>query len=107
MSTRPSPLMSPGMPTGPPPQAASADALLRGVGVSTRKSAALLSVSWQPPLRRRAAVVLVRSPVGPAPSKLLAAAPYPTKSLILGFGKQFALHVSRVLLVTSATLAVC
>src|SRR6185503_999575 len=56
-----------------------ADAVLRGAGVVTEKSMLLLSESKHPPRLRSAAVVLLTFPVGPAPSKQLAA-PYPTMS---------------------------
>src|SRR5262245_5021100 len=57
-------------------QGKSAAALLRGVGAPFAKSAALLSLSAQPPPARRAAVVLVRlGDVGPAPSKAEAVPP--------------------------------
>ena len=55
-----------------PPQPLAGLALLRGVGAPTVKSELLLSVSVQPPRLRRAAVVLERTAVGPAPSKSLA-----------------------------------
>src|SRR5262245_19447706 len=53
-----------------------------GFGRPARKSAELLSVSMQPLLRRRTAVVLPGAAVGPAPSKQSAFEPYPTKSMI-------------------------
>src|SRR6185503_2023513 len=56
------------------------DELLRGLGEPTEKSMLLLSESKQPPRLRRAAVVLLKLPVGPAPSKQLAVVPYPTRS---------------------------
>src|SRR5437588_7782503 len=45
--------------------------VVRGAGAPAAKSAELLSVSWQPPLLRRAAVVFVRPGAG-APSKKFA-----------------------------------
>src|SRR5262245_1454033 len=55
------------------PQAAAGVALLRGAGAPFAKSAELLSVSVQPLLPRKAAVVLLRfGAVGPAPSKAVA-----------------------------------
>jgi hypothetical protein len=51
------------------------DEVLRGVGVLTEKSMLLLFESKQPPRLRWAAVVLLRFPVGPAPSKALAVLP--------------------------------
>src|SRR5918992_2390148 len=79
----------------------------RGFGAPVAKSDALSSVSTQPSAERRAAVVLDRVGVGPVPSKLLAELPYPTKSRMSGFGKQFpavAPQVSSVWFVTRATL---
>ena len=64
------------------------DALLRGFGAPAAKSPALSSVSVQPPAARSAAVVLLKFAVGPEPSKLFAALPYPTKSRMSGLGKQ-------------------
>ena len=55
-------------------QGTGGEALLRGVGVATVKSATLLSVSAQPLPLRIAAVELLRFAVG-APSKQLVAAP--------------------------------
>ncbi len=57
------------------PHVFSGDWLFRGIGTSTEKSAALFSVSVQPALMRRAAVVLLKVPVGPVPSKQLAVVP--------------------------------
>lgn len=47
------------------------DAELRGtidMPATTAKSRLLLSVSWQPPTRRAAALVVLNEPVGPSPS---------------------------------------
>ncbi|MGH8598997.1 MAG: hypothetical protein ACREXT_20305, partial [Gammaproteobacteria bacterium] len=66
----------------PPPQTLAAVALLRGVGAPDAKSVALLSVSVQPLLPRRTAVVLLGAGVGPAPSKQFAVTPNPAKSMI-------------------------
>ena len=83
---------STGMPTAPfagvvdetdgaasPTHGAAVVAVFRGVGVPTVKSAALSSLSAQPPPFRTAAVVLEVPPVGPEPSKKFAV-PYPTRS---------------------------
>ena len=56
-----------------PPQVAVGLAVLRGLGARIAKSDALSSVSSQPSPVRRAAVVLLVAPVGPLPSKSLAA----------------------------------
>src|ERR1044071_1633877 len=61
-------------------QLKSGDAVLRGLGIPTAKSAALASVSVQPLAVRRAAVVLLSVGVGPGPSKQFAVDPKPTKS---------------------------
>jgi hypothetical protein len=54
----------------PPPHGASGEAVFRGFGAPAVKSPELLSVSVQPLLFLRAAVVLVSTGVvGPAPSK--------------------------------------
>src|ERR1051325_2134229 len=45
------------------------EALLRGFGAKTKKSAALLLVSVQPPASRKSAVVLLGAGAGPDPSK--------------------------------------
>jgi len=71
-----------------PPHGFRGDALLRGFGAPAVKSPALSSVSVQPPTARSAAVVSLKSAVGPEPSKLFAELPYPTKSRILELGKQ-------------------
>src|SRR5258706_504722 len=52
-----------------------ADAVLRGAGVPAAKSAPLLSVSAQPPLFRRSAVVFVRAGAAAPSSKLFAVVP--------------------------------
>src|SRR5437879_6369407 len=51
------------------------DAVLRGKGADTRKSAALSFVSVQPPALRKSAVVLVGAGARPAPSKQSAVVP--------------------------------
>src|SRR2546427_10797541 len=51
------------------------DAVFRGLGAPTAKSAPLLSVSTQPSLIRIAAVGLLRLGVGPVPSKQLVPVP--------------------------------
>ena len=56
-------------------QSLSGEPVLRGFGLPVAKSAALLSVSVQPPRARRAAVVLLGPAVGPAPSKQFAVLP--------------------------------
>src|ERR1700752_5106458 len=56
------------------------DELLRGFGAPVEKSTLLLSESKQTLRLRSAAVVLLNPAVGPAPSKQLAVAPYPTMS---------------------------
>src|SRR5437763_8306065 len=59
-------------------------AVFLGTGAPVVRSAALLSVSVQPPEppRRRSAVVLLGAGAGPDPSKQVAALPNPTKSTI-------------------------
>ena len=54
------------------PQGFACDAVLRGVGAPAAKSAPLLSVSTQPPLLRRPAVVFESVGAAAAPSKKLA-----------------------------------
>src|SRR5688572_6105554 len=54
------------------PQGFNGDAVFRGVGVPAAKSALLLSVSTQPPLFRRPAVVFESVGAAPLPSKKLA-----------------------------------
>src|SRR5262249_59904860 len=88
------------------PQGANGEAVLRGAGAPCAKSAALLSVSTQPPFRRNAAVVLERlGVVGPAPSNADAAVPKPTRSRTDGFARQSAEvpQVRSVVSVSSAT----
>ena len=58
-----------------PPQAVTGDAELPGAGAAAVKSAALESVSLQPPSARTAAVVAESPGAGPAPSKKLAVSP--------------------------------
>src|SRR3982750_4660028 len=55
-----------------------------GTGAPVKKSAALLSVSVQPPAppSRRTAVVLLPADAGPDPSKQVAEVPKPTTSTI-------------------------
>ena len=53
-------------------QGSSGDAVFRGVGAAAVKSAALLSVSVQPPPARNAAVVALRVGAAPDPSKKFA-----------------------------------
>gem|GEM_PF-5254536 len=54
------------------PHSAVAVEVFRGLGVPERKSAALSSVSTQPPSRRRAAVELLRVGAAALPSKKFA-----------------------------------
>ena len=61
-------------------QILAAVALFLGAVVATVKSEPLLSLSWQPPLFLKAAVVLLRIAVGLLPSEQFAVGPYPTKS---------------------------
>ena len=68
--------------TSPPPQLLSGEEVLRGFTAPAVKSAALLSVSVQPPLLRMVAVVLEGAAAGPEPSKQLAFVAKPTKSMI-------------------------
>src|SRR5690242_9922424 len=60
--------------------------LLRGAGAPVEKSPPLSSVSWAPLLFRSAAVVFESVAVGPAPSKQVALAPKPTKSMMPALG---------------------
>ena len=53
----------------PPEQLFPGELRLRGFGVETKKSAALLSASVQPPAFLKSAVVLPGDAVGPDPSK--------------------------------------
>src|SRR5882672_11136998 len=90
-----------------PLQVLVADAEFRGLGAPVAKSARLLSVSVQPLLVRKPAVVLL-SVGAAAPSKKLAF-PYPTKSMILassaaGQGVEPPLQASPVVVLTNATL---
>ena len=63
------------------PQGLNVELLLRGVGgLETAKSEALLSVSVQPPLRRKSLLVFAGAGAGPVPSKSVAVVPKPTKS---------------------------
>jgi len=57
---------------GPVAHGASGDDVLRGAGAPAAKSAALLSVSVQPPSARKAAVVLLSVGAAPLPSKKFA-----------------------------------
>jgi hypothetical protein len=75
----------------------------RGFGAPAAKSALLLSVSVQPPLRRTSAVVVLGAGAEPDPSKQLAVAPYPTKSTIDAPDGQD--PVNAVVVLTSATFA--
>src|SRR5262245_61888191 len=86
------------------PHTLSVDALLRGVGAPLAKSAALLSVSVQPPAARSAAVVFDRLGVVGEPSNDDAAPPKPIRSSTPGAVAQPVPQVSAVVLLTSATL---
>src|SRR3954447_13479659 len=85
---------------------------LRADGVATLKSAALLSVSWQPLLARKSLVIPEIVGAGPEPSKKLAPlapVPYPTRSTIRANaaaeqGAEPPLQPRPVAPVTSATL---
>jgi hypothetical protein len=57
---------------------------LRGVGAAAEKSEPFSSLSVQPPLARRAAVVFEIVGVGPAPSKQFVPVPYPARSIVAG-----------------------
>src|SRR5437868_312203 len=63
-----------------PPQIVNGEDELRGLGAPAEKSVLLLSVSVQPLLTRRAAVVLVRAAVGALPSAQVEPLPKATKS---------------------------
>ena len=63
-----------------PLQSYGAVELLRGVGAPVAKSAALLSVSVQPPPPRKIVRVFEGAGAGPLPSYAFAPDPYPTKS---------------------------
>src|SRR5258708_7363571 len=69
-------------------QGVNAELPLRGFGVLVRKSATLLSVSVQPLVFLKAALVLVNVGTAPLPSKQLAAFPKPTRSTTFAFGRQ-------------------
>ena len=80
------------------------DEVLRGFGVPTVKSDALLSVSVQPFEPLSAAIVLLGDGVGPDPSKQFVPVPYPTKSTIAPpVGQE---PVRSVVLFSNATLPV-
>ena len=84
------------------PQAASADALLRGVGAPAVKSVEFVSVSEQPLAPLNIAVVLLGAGVGPPPSKQFAVDPKPAKSITVDPNGQ--IPSSAVVVLTSATL---
>lgn len=62
--------------------------LLRAPAIAVEKSSSLLSVSVHPLFNLKSEFELPGAGARPAPSKLLADTPYPTKSIIAEFGKQ-------------------
>src|SRR5690606_41166514 len=77
-------------------QSCAGDSVFRGVGVPVSKSEALSSVSTQPPLSLRMAVLLLVPGAGPEPSQQFAL-PQPAKSTVSSRSEEhtFELH-SRV-----------
>ena len=78
--------------------------VLRGFGALTVKSALLLFVSVAPFPFRSAAVVLLKVAVGPLPSKQLAAAPNPTRSMTVAPAGQLVPLVMSVFVLSKTTL---
>src|ERR1044071_3488259 len=86
------------------PQMIAGEAVLRGFGALAAKSVALLSVSVQPFKPRTTALVALGAGVGPAPSKQVAALPYPTTSTTVAPEGHAVPLVINVLVLVNTTL---